>query len=231
MIQTFHSAVVARKNAAGGSSLLTDLIAYWNLNEVSGNRADSVGSNTLVDNNTVGSTAGKVSNAAQFVEANSEYFLISDNVDMSVSSSFTFAGWMRSTTDQSTRAIIEKQNEYRLRRSSADNMVFSVFNAAFSDATVTDATTITAGTWYFVVAWYDVGDGRTHLQINDGVVSDSAATILAPRDGNSAFSMGLDQAEGFYNGDMDEWGFWKRVLTSGEKTTLYNSGNGTTYPF
>jgi len=30
---------------------------------------------------------------------------------------------------------------------------------------------------------------------------------------------------------IDEVGFWTRVLTEDERTALYNSGDGITYPF
>src|SRR4030042_3320047 len=53
------------------------LVSYWNMDEVSGNRADSYDSNDLSDVNTVGSAtavAGAMHNAAaSFVAAGSEY--------------------------------------------------------------------------------------------------------------------------------------------------------------
>ena len=42
------------------SSLKTSLVSWWALNETSGNRADSHGSNTLTNNNTVGTGSGPV---------------------------------------------------------------------------------------------------------------------------------------------------------------------------
>jgi len=47
--------------ATDGSDLTTSLISWWDLDETSGSRADSHGSNTLTDNNTVTSAAGNVS--------------------------------------------------------------------------------------------------------------------------------------------------------------------------
>jgi hypothetical protein len=46
---------------------LTNLISWWSLDEASGSRADKHGANTLTDNNTVLSAAGKKSNAGNFV--------------------------------------------------------------------------------------------------------------------------------------------------------------------
>jgi hypothetical protein len=44
---------------AGGNTLATGLLAYWTMNEASGNRADSTGNgNTLVQTGTVGTATG-----------------------------------------------------------------------------------------------------------------------------------------------------------------------------
>jgi hypothetical protein len=51
--------------AGSGSNLLTNLVAYWNLGEKNGNRADSSGNGfTLTDNNTVTMTDGPASGAS-----------------------------------------------------------------------------------------------------------------------------------------------------------------------
>jgi len=58
--------------AASGSTLLDGLVSWWDLDEESGIRYDSVGSNDLTDNNTVGYDNGKIVNAASFVATNGE---------------------------------------------------------------------------------------------------------------------------------------------------------------
>ena len=44
--------LIADLSNSAPSALYTNLIAYWKLDEASGNRADSKGSNTLTDTNT-----------------------------------------------------------------------------------------------------------------------------------------------------------------------------------
>ena len=53
-------------------ALTDNLIAFWQLEEASGVRYDSEGSNNLTDNNTVTSATGVVGDAAQFTRSNSE---------------------------------------------------------------------------------------------------------------------------------------------------------------
>jgi hypothetical protein len=44
--------------------------------------------------------------------------------------------------------------------------------------------------------------------------------------------MGYDNSNTQWsNGSLDEIGIWNRALTTGEISTLYNSGSGKGYPF
>lgn len=67
-----------------------DLVSYWNLNETSGTRADSVGSNDLTSVNTTPAVTGYDGNAASFPIASSTYLTINDNASLSTTGSTTF---------------------------------------------------------------------------------------------------------------------------------------------
>lgn len=59
-----------RRTRGAVSPLLTSLIAHWKLDEASGTRNDSHGTNHLTDNNTVTTATAKLgTNAAQFTAA------------------------------------------------------------------------------------------------------------------------------------------------------------------
>src|SRR6185295_10218115 len=117
-----------------------NLVAYWKLDETSGSRSDSFGSNTLTDNNTVGSTAGKVGNAAQFIQANTEYLSAADNAALSVADiDFTFAFWVyldsKTTGTSGNAALIVKESpaasEYEIiyAGDTTDRFIFTIFNS------------------------------------------------------------------------------------------------------
>ena len=78
------------------SGLLTNLQAWYTLDEASGTRADSSGNgNSLTDVNTVTQAAGKLTNAAQFTRANSERLTIADNTSLSMGDiDFTLCAWV-----------------------------------------------------------------------------------------------------------------------------------------
>ena len=66
------------------SDLANSLVAFWKLDEASGQRNDSIGTNHLADNNTVLSAAGKVYPlAATFAADANEYLSIASNAALS----------------------------------------------------------------------------------------------------------------------------------------------------
>jgi hypothetical protein len=47
--------------------------------------------------------------------------------------------------------------------------------------------------------------------------------------GSQAFRIGANSASAYLEGSIDEVGFWKRMLESGERAMLYNAGAGRPY--
>jgi hypothetical protein len=219
---------------------LTDsLISFWELEEASGTRVDSVvtSGNDLADNNTVTQAAGKVGNAAQFTAANSEYLSRADNASLSTGNiDFTFALWVNLASNAAAQAFIDKSDnatwEYEIFFSVAANrLAFYVENALSGGDTVTadNLGAPSISTWYFIVAWYDSVNDLLNIQVNNGT-ADSVSHTDGARDSAHAFRMGAQGGvTNFTNGLIDQVGFWKRVLTAQERTDLYNGGNGLSY--
>jgi hypothetical protein len=225
--------------AGGSSSLLTSLVAYWKLDEASGTRNDSVGANHLTDNNTVMSTTGKVGDAADLVRANSESLSIADNAALSVGDiDFTVGAWVKFNLNgasfPSTFHLVSKTggsaDEYWLE-SDGYNFRFRVY-AGGNLYSATEAITVVSGTWYYLVGWHDATANTVNLIVNNGTPTSTSTTGAVPDNSNSSFNIGRYGSGVFYDdGQVDEVGLWKRLLTSDERTELYNSGNGKTYPF
>jgi hypothetical protein len=220
---------------------LTDsLVSYWSLDEASGNALDAHGANDLSDNNTVGTATGKINGGRDFERDNSEYFRLADNASLSTGDiDFTFTAWVKfeTLTSGMTQVILSKWDdvldfEYWLAFfGSSDKLTFYVSSSG-GTLTFTDTTAVaSAGVWYFVVAWHDAAANTINLQVNDGAVA-SASHSAGVRDGASAFCIGAQaNPTNYTDGVIDEVGFWKRVLTSDERTQLYNAGAGLAYPF
>ena len=217
------------------SPLLTSLIAHWRLDEASGVRSDSHRANHLTDNNTTGQAAGKVGNAALFVAANEESLSIADNADLSMGDiDFTVAGWVYFTTTAFT-GLAGKWGpgpvlEY-LVYFDGTNIRLHVSPNGSSNVSVTNSQAISAGTWYFFVAWHDAAANTINLSVNNNSAA-SLAHSGGVFNGNAAFHLGRnEEGMSWLNGRLDSVSIWKRVLTSAERTQLYNSGNGLDYPF
>lgn len=212
------------------SDLLTGAEAFWTLNETSGNRADSVGSNTLTDSGAVGYDTGKVNNAARF-DNSADQLSITDNASLSFSDEdMTVAFWVYYDGTSFSSHLIGKWgtggHEWAVYQPSSGGPRFIVTHNGSTTALVTESTALTVGTWNFVVAWHDSTANTINIQVNNGTIR-STAHSLGLYNGTSAFTVGNTSTLGTnLDGRIDAAGVWRRVLTSDEKNYLYNSGNG-----
>jgi hypothetical protein len=222
------------------STLQQSLIAYWRLEETSGTRLDDLngcgGSGCdLTDNNTVTNNTGIIGNAGQFVQANSEYLSHTDNADLSTGDiDFTIATWVYLNSKAGTEHIFAKwgaagQREYRLIYETAvDRFQFIVSADGTASATrgASSFGSPSLSTWYYIIAWHDSTANTINIQVNNGTV-DSTSYSSGVFGSTSILAIGASSAPaGYIDGRIDEVGFWKKVLTSGERTLLYNSGAG-----
>lgn len=223
------------------SSLLTSLIAYWKLDEASGTREDSHTNDLdLTDNNTVTQATGKVDNAGQFTAANTEYLSHTDDALLRTGDiDFTFAGWVYFDSLVAARGILSKarpQNaggEYEVFFNTGSSAISWWVRKADNSALVTldsSGTVFSTATWYWVEVYHDAASNVIGIRINNGTAAETAITggVFS---GTNAFHLGALNGAFTMSGRLDEWGFWKRRLTSDERAALYNSGNGKTYPF
>jgi hypothetical protein len=220
-----------------GSTLDNDLIAYWPLDEASGNAIDAHGSNDLTDVSSVGSAAGKVGNARDFEVGTGNYFEGADNADLSISSdqAFTIQAWVNLESKADSMGIVSKTtagSEYLLYYDlGADRFYFFIWDGS-GTATSVEASSLgspSTATWYHIVAGHDPDNNKIFIRVNAGTQNETA-TSTGTRDLDSAFRIG-QWITFAWDGLIDEVGFWKRVLTSDEIADLYNSGDGRDYDY
>ncbi len=224
-------------------ALRDSMVSWWSLDETSGTRNDSHGSNHLTDNNTVLYGTGIYSNAADFERTNSEYLSITDasqtGLDMTTAVSVSF--WMKlesSAPVDNNQGILSKTARtsggyllgYRNYPSGNDNFYFEAWNGGSNTYAVSGDLNLSTATWYHVVVTYDTGTLVLYLNGSSQTFTKTGSdtTITTNSD---PFYLGRLQsdASSYFDGLIDEVGIWSRALTSGEVTTLYNSGNGLDY--
>lgn len=219
------------------SSLNTDLISYWKMDETSGTRVDSEPTGTaqdLTDNNTVGYTNGISANAAFFVSSSSESLSKTNTEDLSIdNTSFSITGWvkLRDSSLSGNRYILSKTDsgtgdEYAIDINAGKFRFWIATNATY--VIVTNTTSLSSETWYFIACVYDKDALTIALSVNNGSSASKSTSGTVPDNGGSSFRFGCYRTGSYSSFDIDEVGFWKRGLTSDEITELYNSGSGKT---
>jgi hypothetical protein len=220
-------------------ALSDNLIAFWPLNEASGNAIDAHGSNDLVETSgTIGSATGTIGLARDFEAADTEYFEIADNADLSTGDiDFTFAGWVEFET-LAFSGILSKDNDGGGQR---EHGLWVISNAlrwfvsanGIAENSITSSVTLSTGTKYFFVVWHDATNDQLGVSINAGT-ADTVAYSSGLADRTAPFRIGAvgSTASGIHmDGLINRLGFWKRVLTSAERTELYNGGSGRNYAY
>ncbi len=237
------------------ASLSLGLASAWLLGEATGAvRKDSYGSNDLANNGSGGGVSqvagvGGAGFGSAFAAASSQYLAIASNSTLQVAgSSFTFAGWVKLATKPAAARILSKYavssggvtQEYTLGYIGADDRFeFSVTPSGGSVTAVkADAFgSPIAGTWYFVAAWQDAPNSTISISVNNGAAN-QVTGVGTPAATAERFVMGtLDGVAGaplvgqYLDGALQNWGFWKRLLTAPERTTLYNGGTPLAGPY
>lgn len=197
---------------------------WWKLNEVSGNRADSVSTNplTLTDNNTVLSSGGYVEGVgANFVGANSEWLSASDSSDWDFGTGdFTISFWLDFTV-------------------SGYNRPFEIGNGAGTDGvgiiwSATDAnfylnTTLRqfagwgqkSGWYHWVLRRKSSDTGATLKFYIDGVQYGSAIDDSTNIASTVGMSIGSRTQSGYLSGKVQDFAIWKGyALTDAEIKSL-----------
>lgn len=223
---------------------LSSLVSVWELNEASGNAVDAHGSNTLTETSgTIDAAAGKISGCRDFEAGDTEYFTVADNAGLSAGDvDFTLTAWVNAESlGAVNRDIIAKWGsnnavrEYIFGYTATDRFRFTVRDTGNATNTTVEANNLGApstGTWYFIVAWHDSVANTLNIQVNNGTV-DSTSYSGGIQDSTAGFAIGarVDGPQAYWDGLIDQCSLWKRVLTSGERTSLWNGGAGRAYPF
>lgn len=226
---------------------LTDgLVAYWKLDESSGNASDSSGnSKTLTNTNTVAYSAAKINNGADFGSANTnKYLTLGSNLPINFyNGSNTFSCWVKMNTqitsgfqcfmgggDSTTKTMGYILYEYnggniriRFRVGARGVNFYDILSSNY---------TISTSAYTHLAMTYD---GSTLTGYINGV---SAGTVTAGVVGTvafvNAFALGtyIDDTGTslFASAIVDETGVWNRCLNSTEIGLLYNNGNALPFP-
>lgn len=215
------------------AALTDSLVSYYKLDESSGNASDSTANALTLTNTSVTYTTGKINNGATLSGAAGAR-LVSSAANFDNLTEFTYATWIKITTNRANNFVISKNDKWT-RLNLSGTVEGNIATTATSPSSIT-TNTLSTGTWYYIVFTYsDSGDRKIHIYI-DGTEATYATQLVGT--GTLISDSASDFVVGNYTGSTlnfagmeDEVGIWSRALTSTEVTTLYNSGTGIQYPF
>lgn len=226
-------------------ALSDNLVAYWKLDESSGDASDSVGSKTLTNNNSVAYSTGKINNGADFGSSNTNKYLSATALSFMSGlggGAISVSLWVKIQTAPSlnTQATIFTA----IKSTNVSSTDFGI-QFAYHDVSGTkkvylwsprtglgaDVTqTLTVGTWYHIAL---SSNGSTWTLYLNGSSIASGSVGAGNNIGTQDFMRcgAYSASTEFLSGNVDEIGIWSRGISSTEVTQLYNSGNGNQYPF
>ncbi len=219
------------------ASLSNALRDYWNMDEVSGTRFDTVGTANL---GLVNSPSGQVisapgiRNLAAVVSNNSTYLRYGGDLANALlnTNGFTISLWFYK---DGTGVIGPNTYLYNCENGQGNIFLSNTGGTAsflFSD-TGNSATTVTNdsmgtlnNTWHNIIAW---GSSRSHLGVSlDGQVT-TAPFLKILSSPTGSFYMGFFTGTANVTVRLDETSIWDRVLSSSERASIYGGGTGNSY--
>jgi hypothetical protein len=209
------------------ATLNNGMINYFNFDETSGKLLDQIdGNHGTVTGATQGVT-GVIRTAYSF-DGNNDYIDLTKTHTFQLTDSFTISLLFKPTAintgyqmiDRTTNinSIIQifltfKDLSFRIRGSNG---------AGVTTVNYINACTV-ANVWYHTICERNVITDQINIRVNDidwiTPLTDATTAAIGP----FTFRIGVAQnLTTDFNGSMDELRIWKRLLTSEEKTNLYN---------
>lgn len=219
-------------------ALIDNLIAYWKLDEATGNKSDSHGSNTLTNNNSVSSVAGIINNASSFSSASSKY-LSGTKIGHTYGVPMSYNFWVNLPSTSEVGAFLEDSGNGGISNGFAVGVGSGTLDGSGNHLIIPfwgvdwQETGVSIGTGWHMITIIITASNKSNAYIDGTLVFTGTSTMGAFA--NSPFLIGRSEYVSAYrylsNGYVDEVGVWNKALTSGEITSLYNAGSGVAYPF
>lgn len=224
---------------------LTDqLVAYYKLDESSGNATDTVGGFTLTNTNTVGYGAALINNGADFGAGNTNKRLQVAN-DLGIDGgAISINIWvkMKAEIASGTQTFFVHGGA----TSHVNDMVAYDYNGGTrqltlnrqqqntANNTASGAATLGTANFNMITYTYDATTAKLYLNGNSTPIASLTTSGNGASGSADQFFIGHDNGEWLntYSSIIaDEGGVWSRALSTAEISSLYNSGSGFAHPF
>ncbi len=224
------------------SALLNDLIAYYDMEEENGTTMNDQSSGNL-DGTIHGATINQpgMAGKAYAFDGIDDYIEIPDASAFDLMKNFSISCWFKVEDVSQTQTIFGKlanadthADPYFLYSTEATPAsgefvhITSRITVGGEDVTKTHYNQST-GVWHHLIYTFEGNNMRIYL--DDSIM----VSKYHPGDvdtNNLPIRIGANGGlSNFLQGQVDELGFWNKVLSDEERSELYNSGSGNAYPF
>ena len=214
--------------------LTDDLIAYWKLDDASG---DAIDAHSTHDGSVTGSpygATGKIGDA--YVFSGDDYVQADDSLSASAYP-FTINAWVNVTSAPASSIVIfwrgDKDygyfyNAFGVHGTDCYPMVIARAN---SQDVMYYTTSICDSQWHMLTAVYEDNTNRKVYVDGDFKNDTSSSKTVANPDRFAIGRYADNSPTGEFVGKIDEVGYWESSLSAQDISDLYNSGNGLAYPF
>jgi len=203
-------------NYLDNNGLSSSIVAYYKLdNDV----LDSVGTNNGTNVNATYTSSGKINGCYSFNGSTSKITLgATGNYN-----AYTVNVWIKPTSLNTTNEVFGHHYYFTMIGNNADgSWVFGCGDGAdWGNYVTAPAGSIEAGKWYMLTM---TGDGTNiNVYINNVFIG----TAVNSNNLNSTPNIGFrNNRTQYFHGLIDELSIWNKVLSTSERTALYNSGYG-----
>ena len=197
-----------------GNSLLTGIVSYYKLDELSGNVKDETGYNPGTISSGTTRTTGRI-NGAYYFDNNGDYLTLSRSLTLKTA---TYSFWINITNIADDLLILGNNGYYsRIFIGSKNNLKIETNTNGQEFGFYTG---FSGNTWYHVAL---VRDNNTVTFYRNGV---NIGTASIPNSAELTLSQ-IGYNGRSFRGKIDEIGIWNRALTAAEVVKV----SGSSYPF
>jgi len=219
-----------------GGTLLTGLEYYAREEADSNDVSVNARSATLTGSPTWGSSSGKVNNGMALT-AGSNGAQLNGLPKWTDANAWSFAYWYQVPSlpgSEQDYISVEQDSAGQFgaafRQEPTGKLKYFLIRRSIVTLAECDGTTVLApGSWYHIVVTYAGTGGPFTAYVNN---SEDCATTesgsASASNGNVGVNLEVDNSQVAMSFDIDELGIWSKVLSSQERTDLYNGGSGQT---
>lgn len=220
-------------SGASNNGLLTNLVAYWGLDEAAGanNALDKhTGALTLTQTGSPGAAVGQVYDTARTFDGATQSFSRTHDASVAAFASnatWSVAAWIYVPSDTGNKTILSKDGATRGPAFYRNGLGIRVTLPDIVDVGP-PSMSATVDAWNLAIVTHDATTKTLQISVNGNtfVSTEYAGT---PASNTNPLTIGIQNATNFYNGRIGPLSLWSDVLTGNEVAALYNMGAGLTY--